>query len=980
MRVIAHVDAHDSWTTDLDSFVIDKEVITTLTNTGDVYFWTVDVYGKSILLQHMFSTGINNAISISVCLDGRTFLVVGKNKWALYSLMGCKLIVESKSNGCINGYFIDPDVFQIWNKNGNVKIYQTSMKLNITIPIVEAVSDILIDSSIEKLEDYYLLIGEYNSNFTGNTVISNDSYLAVVGNNGSLSVLETESIIGNEEYEPAVVCSYKEAWNENDNYQVTVSTVIESSFKLVRGFESGHISISNLPTMIDPIQWKAHKSDVTCLLVLNEEYQDYNYLVTASTDFYVKIWNLDIVIEVDGIEQPELVKRFAYHSGPVRDLFASVPTSNRYIWNDRFFSVGEDAAIILYHISEEPYVVHVFGAHPAPIETVKWNLDQDYLIVKCIDGGVSIWEMSEATGELQQCIYGKLANDILSNANELSKYKKQNKYEQIFERHITGFNLETSKNSSIQTIVLNIRYISNNLYNNFVHSSTGDVDMDMILPISLENTKINSFKAFSLLLPWGLDEELDHIIATKLYLNPPNPEVSFGLLGSKGRVSIILPNAKSGRWNTSPNLTALHILSTTSVSQTLIQLCENRLELINACNRIVSYMCAIIHEQVDNYVDPSLNFLSRYWYDSIDDIMHSARIIFQSVLDRLSIDERREIAHKWSTLLKDNCDSNLSSRNKTKTLAVLVLGILGSEKPDSLTDELAGQVTMEMLTLLFSETSVKLRTAAVEILGKGFQTWSNNIVDISQVIEKLFHLYLMNDPPNLAETALHALMIIGAKEPDQFLRSIGKGYLSNSKGGPQEVTPKILAYALKTIDSLVKKHTGELFGSLPLLVGAVVRSLDPNVPGLREACLQPATNLVHDLVRFYPMVAFHQQTQRLAVGNNNLVHIYDVISATRWHTLDHDEVVDCLAFSDSGKMLASYSIAHSTVKLWKNSSSFWGLIGTKLSCTKTINLNPCPITVTPMVLLESVRLTWKNDNFEIFRAWEEGDDVYYVLN
>jgi len=164
---------------------------------------------------------------------------------------------------------------------------------------------------------------------------------------------------------------------------------------------------------------------------------------------------------------------------------------------------------------------------------------------------------------------------------------------------------------------------------------------------------------------------------------------------------------------------------------------------------------------------------------------------------------------------------------------------------------------------------------------------------------------------------------------------------------------------------------------LPLLVDSVVRSLDPHVPYLRNACLKSATALVHDLVRRYPMVAFHQQTQRLAVGTKDgLIFIYDLISATRWFTLEgHKYEVTAVAFEPEGNYLSSYSIEECQIKLWKTSSSFFGILGSNPSCAKTIKVSRSSKNVTAALLLEpGVRLQWTDSKeFLLIRTWEPDD-------
>ena len=78
-----------------------------------------------------------------------------------------------------------------------------------------------------------------------------------------------------------------------------------------------------------------------------------------------------------------------------------------------------------------------------------------------------------------------------------------------------------------------------------------------------------------------------------------------------------------------------------------------------------------------------------------------------------------------------------------------------------------------------------------------------------------------------------------------------------------------------------------LLPQLPRLVETIVRSLDPHVPYLRDKCLEATTKVLHALVKQYPMVSFHQESQRLAVGTKDAaIVIYDLKTATRWHVLE----------------------------------------------------------------------------------------------
>ena len=59
----------------------------------------------------------------------------------------------------------------------------------------------------------------------------------------------------------------------------------------------------------------------------------------------------------------------------------------------------------------------VASRHLFPIVFVKWRPLDDYLLVKCSDGGVFVWQIE--TGNLDRVAHGLLAEDILNAADEL---------------------------------------------------------------------------------------------------------------------------------------------------------------------------------------------------------------------------------------------------------------------------------------------------------------------------------------------------------------------------------------------------------------------------------------------------------------------------------------------------------------------------------------------------------------------------------
>ena len=63
------------------------------------------------------------------------------------------------------------------------------------------------------------------------------------------------------------------------------------------------------------------------------------------------------------------------------------------------------------------------------------------------------------------------------------------------------------------------------------------------------------------------------------------------------------------------------------------------------------------------------------------------------------------------------------------------------------------------------------------------------------------------------------------------------------------------------------------------------------------------------MVKSFTMIAFHHETQRLAVGTpSGPIAIYDVRTSAKWKILEgHSKNVVCVEFDQKGNLLASYS-------------------------------------------------------------------------
>jgi len=123
---------------------------------------------------------------------------------------------------------------------------------------------------------------------------------------------------------------------------------------------------------------------------------------------------------------------------------------------------------------------------------------------------------------------------------------------------------------------------------------------------------------------------------------------------------------------------------------------------------------------------------------------------------------------------------------------------------------------------------------------------------------------------------------------------------------------------------LIRKRPLVIQPNIPRLIEAVVKSLDPNASGNREATIDAATEILMHVVQTFPTVDFHMNTQRLAVGTSEgAIIMFDLKTATRLYVLEcHKQRLAACSFSPDGRRLVTVSLDENVVLVWKVGSSF----------------------------------------------------------
>jgi len=124
---------------------------------------------------------------------------------------------------------------------------------------------------------------------------------------------------------------------------------------------------------------------------------------------------------------------------------------------------------------------------------------------------------------------------------------------------------------------------------------------------------------------------------------------------------------------------------------------------------------------------------------------------------------------------------------------------------------------------------------------------------------------------------------------------------------------------MKLVVFMVRKRPLVLHTSLPRLIEAVVKSLDPTQKQMRAQTQTGATVILHELVKTYPSVTFHGRTQKLGIGTpEGAIVVYDLKTGTKMEILESFRTpVVAASFSADGQRLVAVSLDEHRIEIWK---------------------------------------------------------------
>ncbi|GMF21227.1 unnamed protein product [Phytophthora fragariaefolia] len=292
---------------------------------------------------------------------------------------------------------------------------------------------------------------------------------------------------------------------------------------------------------------------------------------------------------------------------------------------------------------------------------------------------------------------------------------------------------------------------------------------------------------------------------------------------------------------------------------------------------------------------------------------------------------------------------------------VLLMSMIGTYFPGEISPAGAREVC-DVLVYLLKAPERFVASVSAELLTKGLMLFRPHLVDLSSLIIQLL-LIDMREKLRSAQSdgdetptgpggslanfneggtggshaAMSLLVEVGACESAFVLGLLQQEMHNHDR--PAGFHESILLYMME----LINTHYLLMCRHLPAFVDTVMTCLDPTKPERRRRCLPLSTRCLHSLVRRFPMVDFHKETQRLALGTMEaVIVIYDLRTATKWRVLDgHASAVSAVRFRSDGQVLVSYAARDGSVRWWNsgNAGLFGGMLKMHQSCLKEHKLS-----------------------------------------
>jgi len=349
--------------------------------------------------------------------------------------------------------------------------------------------------------------------------------------------------------------------------------------------------------------------------------------------------------------------------------------------------------------------------------------------------------------------------------------------------------------------------------------------------------------------------------------------------------------------------------------------------LSEAANRLIeSFKPDGAHAvKIPGLVEPSVETLAIHMSTalafSISSGSVSTRVVHSDVAAAARMLISRSLAQRTSTFINTTiaeyqrllviADHTLDPNERG--LLISILALMLCECGSRIDDSVARFIIERMISHISTDTSEKRPyfPVIVDALSHSISYWKRLVDNPLVPMQSLFAIAISRlTQPIDAQCAQHGFLDIGYLDPVLFSSVLS-----------EEISKRRNQIgALTALCGFLGRWVPDLYEHLPVLTQIAITALDPTSPTVRDKCIKAATGVIHNMINNYPLVAFHQDSQRLAIGSNDAFFIFDIKSG---------QSVSCrvsgwiaaVAFSPSGKNIVTYSSEHK-ICLWQVSGAF----------------------------------------------------------
>ena len=381
--------------------------------------------------------------------------------------------------------------------------------------------------------------------------------------------------------------------------------------------------------------------------------------------------------------------------------------------------------------------------------------------------------------------------------------------------------------------------------------------------------------------------------------------------------------------------------------------------------------------------------------------------------------KKEEIYEDFPLLTKD---SNLEYGNKLEFLSeyeLSIINILISYNHTVTSINIKGHdrlkekdlLKITHLLVLFVFKSLKNKALKISFSKNIFELLGKSTEILSKIYEKnplnyalfLIQYYCsLNIPINLSSSFkkydIGNIALIKNEENHNFLKIIIFKYIKNFSKTKVSYVLKLIVDEFKKVENdlekeitnyysylveilwlIFKERNHKLVQYLPTVTNQIMRLMSPANKELKSICMEKTKKVLSCLIINYPMIAFHQNTQKLAVGSvDGKIFIYDMTTGSIWKNLAaHNTQVSALIFDSTGNSIISYSAQEHLLKCWRiGLANFFGNFFS-MKEYKSKKLPEIKKEISPEIILSNTKFQLSNKEGQVLLTREDKSVVDY---